>query len=677
MSRRLLIAALIAALTGLPAFAGGEGEGAGTSITAGTAMMGGGPLSEEGRWTTLGDYEAAVGAAITEFGEAPMLAALVSAGDLPPVEERISDEPLVVQPLERAGTFGGQLNVTMRSDDFWGPQSYMHLEELLAKARPDLVQVLPNAAKGLEAARDARSFTLYLRSGMKWSDGAPFGADDFMFWYEDVLHNEDLTPRVRSVWRPGGEVVRLRKIDDTTVHFEFSSPVPGFMHLLSDRAGTGTQKNGPFQPRHYLEQFHVDYNAKAGDLAKEEGFEEWYQLYGAKRRYSDDSYAEGLPVLDPWYAETVALDHVLITRNPYYWKIDTAGNQLPYLDHVLGQLAGSSELVAAKAISGEQDVGAGIYGGSMTIGKFPVFMQNASRNDYRVSLERTVTDPFATEVTILLNHTVEDPVLRELFNTPKFKHALSQAINRDEINDLVFQGVGTPRGAAVQAQAAYGALEYQENHIAYDPEAAGRLLDELGIAVDADGMRLRPDGSPLELIITIAGNRRASIPPTIELVVDHWADVGIKASINDAGPRSGLWDQFRANESQISVWGIDESEYFLTEVAPQWWSGGWFWARLWHQWYATDGAEGEEPPPAAKEFIEAWRAIPVTADNAERQRLGHDALANLGENLWFIGVIGPGPDVRFARNNLKNIDLDRLPHLYYAFSGAFQWYLEE
>ena len=160
-------------------------------------MMGGGPLSEEGRWATLADYETATGNQIASFGESPMLAAMVSAGDLPPVEERISDEPLVVQPLERIGRLGGQLNVTMRSDDFWGPQSYMHLEELVAKARPDLVQVLPNVAKGLEAASDVRSFTLYLRSGMKWSDGAPFGADDFMFWYEDVLHNEDLTPRVR------------------------------------------------------------------------------------------------------------------------------------------------------------------------------------------------------------------------------------------------------------------------------------------------------------------------------------------------------------------------------------------------------------------------------------------------------------------------------------------------
>jgi peptide/nickel transport system substrate-binding protein len=492
-----------------------------------------------------------------------------------------------------------------------------------------------------------------------------------------MLQNDDIMPRKPSLWQSGGELVRFRKIDDTTVQFTFAVPLPAMQYSLSSRGGAAAQTfSGPFHPAHYLKQFHIDYNDKAGDLAKEAGFDEWYQLFGSKRQYSDDTYAQDLPVIDAWWVESVTLERVLMTRNPYYWKIDTAGNQLPYIDQVIGQVVEGNELVAAKAISGEQDVGAGIYGGSMTINKFPVFMQNANRNNYRVSLERTVTDPFATEVTILLNHTVEDPVLRELFNTPKFKHALSHAINRDEINDLVFQGVGTPRGAAIQAQAAYGALDYQENYIAYDPELAKRLLDEIGIPVGADGMRLRPDGTPLELIITIAGNRRASIPPTIELVIDHWGDVGIKASINDAGPRSGLWDQFRANESQISVWGIDESEYFLTEVGPQWWSGGWFWARLWHLWYATDGEEGEEPSPAAKAFIEAWRTIPVTADDAERQRIGHDALANLGENLWFMGVIAPGPDVRFARNNLKNIDLDRLPHLYYAFSGAFQWYLE-
>ena len=335
-----------------------------------------------------------------------------------------------------------------------------------------------------------------------------------------------------------------------------------------------------------------------------------------------------------------------------------------------------NELVAAKAISGEQDIGAGIYGGSMTIDKFPVFMQNAQRNNYRVSLEPTGHDAFATEVTLLFNHTVDDPGLRELFATAKFKQALSHAIDRDEVNDLVFAGVGTPRGASVQAQAAYDALEYQDKYTEHNPELAMQLLDEVGVRADADGVRTRPDGSPLELIITIAGARRAAIPPTVELIVDHWSKVGIAAIIDDVGPRGTMWQKFGANESMISAWGIDGSDFAATQSRAGWWATGQFWARRWQQWYQTGGAEGEEPIPAAKEYIDTWRAIPTTLDEAERLRLGNMALQSLAENQWHMGIVAPAPDVRFARENLRNVDLNRLPPLVYAFSGAFQWYKE-
>ena len=491
MVKRVLIATLIAITAGFGAYAGGEAEGA-AAAGAGMTELGPGPLAAGGRWVTLADYESATGNRITSFGESPMLAAMVSGGDLPPVEDRISQEPLVIQPLERIGKYTEQLNVTARAD-VWGPQSYMHLEELFIRARPDLVQVLPNAAKELEQSADAKTFTLHLREGMRWSDGAPFTADDFVFWYEGMLQNDDIMPRKPSPWQSGGELVRFRKIDDTTVQFAFAVPLPAMQYTLSNRPGTASQSfSGPFHPAHYLKQFHIDYNDKAGDLAKEAGFDEWYQLFANKRQYNDDTYAQDLPVIDAWWVESVTLERVLMTRNPYYWKIDTAGNQLPYIDQVIGQVVEGNELVAAKAISGEQDIGAGIYGGSMTIDKFPVFMQNAQSNNYRVSLEPTGLDAFATEVTLLFNHTIDDPGLRELFATAKFKQALSHAIDRDEVNDLVFAGVGTPRGASIQAQAAYDALEYQDKYTEHNPELAMRMLDEVGVTANADGVRTRP-----------------------------------------------------------------------------------------------------------------------------------------------------------------------------------------
>ena len=468
----------------------------------------------------------------------------------------------------------------------------------------------------------------------------------------------------------------VTRIDDTTVQFDFAATVPWLRARPVQEIGglRGLQTGGPFYPAHYTKQFHIKYNPDAGKLAKEAGFDEWYQLLAAKNIYGDNRYAEGLPVLDAWIAETVALDHVLLTRNPYYWKVDTAGNQLPYIDRVLGQYAGNPELVAAKAISGEQDVGLGIYGGSMQIAKVPVFMQNAEKNNYRVSLQRTI-DWAATEVALFPNHTVEDPVLRELFHTPKFKQALSHAINRDEVNELIFLDMGVPRGAVIQDQAAFNGTQWENLYIDYDPELAKRLLDEVGVTANADGIRMRSDGKPLELILSVA-SRRASHPGAGELIADHWSDIGIKTIVDDQGPGRDLFTTVGGNKGQIYMWSIEGS--FMSNILekPQWWGRGAWWGRSWEAWYASGGTEGEEPTGEARAFIEAWRTLLVTPDEAERLELGHQALENLSRNLWFIGVVGPGPDVRFARNNLKNIDLDRLPHLQYAFSGSFQWYLE-
>ena len=186
-------------------------------------------------------------------------------------------------------------------------------------------------------------------------------------------------------------------------------------------------------------------------MAKEAGFDTWFQHLRAKGQYNDDSAAEGVPLLGAWIPETVEIDYVVQKRNPYYHKIDTARNQLPYIDELRSALAGNPELVAAKVISGQSDYGAGIWGGGDSINKLPLLLSRAEQNDLRVSVAPTLASWATLDVGLFFNNTYPDPVIRDLYADVRFKQALSLAIDRDEINELVFGGLGIPSLATVQS----------------------------------------------------------------------------------------------------------------------------------------------------------------------------------------------------------------------------------
>jgi len=364
------------------------------------------------------------------YNEAPMLRTRVAAGELPPVEERLPEEPLVVEPLEEIGQYGGTLITIQRSIDDWGNPSHINVETILGKDPTDETKVLPNIAKNWKFSPDAKTLTLYLRKGMKWSDGQPFTADDIMFWYNDILQNKELTPTIWEIWQPGGKLLKVEKIDDYTVKLKFAVPWPGILFVL---AGEMAIQNSFYAPIHYLKRFHIKYNPDADKLAKEEGFDYWYQLFQQKGMHNADNQPHPeLPTLSTWIPEVIALDHITLVRNPYYWKVDTEGNQLPYIDRVKGALAEGIELRVAKILSGEPDL---VGEHDVDISKFPVIMQTADENNYRVSLEEDVSrePPAVWQVGLYFNHTVADPFLRELFSDVRFKQALSLAINRSEV----------------------------------------------------------------------------------------------------------------------------------------------------------------------------------------------------------------------------------------------------
>ena len=475
------LAMTLLALPGLFAASTAEStavEATGTEMTDGFAV-----------YATLADYEQATGNSISTFSEAPMLAAMVAAGELPPLQERLPEEPLVVQPLATIGRYGGNLigaanYPTYGADDVWSAR----IQGLL-KPSMDLSTVVPNAAKAWQVSDDLSNVTVHLRRGMKWSDGQPFTADDILFWYDDYLGNDEINPVKPKMWSPGGELMRVEKLDDLTVRYRFAAPFPGGTVLLAavPRDGNWTT----FAPRHYLEQFHISYNPEANDLAKAAGHDNWHQLlrshWGLEIQSREDV---DLPSIDSWVLDEVdAAGNKYFTRNPYYWKIDTAGNQLPYIDEQTRQLFDSMETIHLQVINGDLSYAAF----HSVLNNYPLYKSNEGEGGYRVLLWNSLR---GAEQTFYWNQTSKDPVLREIFNDIRFRQATSLAINRAEINDSLFFGRAVPRQATVNPGNELFEPWMADHYAEYDPDRANELLDEMGLEWDANGeYRLRPEAS--------------------------------------------------------------------------------------------------------------------------------------------------------------------------------------
>jgi len=214
------------------------------------------------------EYQKATGRKITRYSESPMLAELVKAKKLPPVEERLPKNPVVVEPLEEIGQYGGTWYIAVTG------RHYALLSYLGGRiADMDLFQydfggtrLLPNLVDRWKVSRDARTYTLHFREGLKWSDGEPFTTDDIMFWYKEMLTNKELYPNLPGWMRMGDKVIEINQIDKYTIEFKLPSPNGVFLYNI--------QGSFPLFPKHYLKQFHPNYTPieKLTDMAKKVRF---------------------------------------------------------------------------------------------------------------------------------------------------------------------------------------------------------------------------------------------------------------------------------------------------------------------------------------------------------------------------------------------------------------------
>lgn len=610
------------------------------------------PVLGQECWSTVSEYEKATGQKIEKFDEAPMLRVKVAAGEIPPVEKRLPEEPLVIEPLEEIGQYGGTLNALATDDWGWDDGNIIRGFGTSLCISPDLKGIVPNIAKDWKLSEDGKTFTLYLRKGTKWSDGAPFTADDILFWWEDVALNKELTPAVWPQYIPGGKLWEVEKIDDYTVRFHFAVPQPfvaiEFFHFTG---GEG----GKFYPKHYLKKYHAKYTSaeKLKELYEKEGFKKWTELFREKSKLvGSRSYFVDIetPTLRPWLLKERGIDWWLLERNPYYFAVDTTGNQLPYIDEIFITNVGNIEVYNAKIVSGEADFAAM----ATSFANYTLYVEGAEKGDYRVLAWNSGK---GTEVSYVPNQNVGDPTLRGIFQDVRFRQALSVAIDRDDINEALYFGLAISQQFTVIPDSKYYEEEFARAYAQYDPEMANRLLDEMGLDKrDKEGYRLRLDGKRLSLLVEYYEGEIPKGPPS-ELVKEYWEAIGIDVALKLVDQML-LQEHYSSNEIEIGVWEGEATSdiYFPAQIGsfgPV--NRNCTWARSWGIWYETGGEEGEEPPEEVKKNMKRWEKITTITEEEEIIRLTKEILRSQAENLWVIGTVGYAPVAVLVKNSLRNV----------------------
>lgn len=593
----------------------------------------------------LEEYEQLTGKKL-EFQEAPMLRTMVATGELPPLEQRLPEDPLVVKPLEEIGQYGGTLRrLNERGRDNFRMQFGF---EFLGNYAPDMSYIYPNVLKGWEASEDAKNYTLYLRKGMKWSDGYPFTADDLMFWYEDVALNKELYPAPPSRLVIDGEPGVMKKIDDYTIEVSFPVSFGVFIENFA------RWRPNPYLPKHYMKQFHPKYTTmdEIKKVMKKEGYDSWVALFNAKDGGMDLWNDPERPTLSAWVAQNLPGGPIqTMTRNPYYWKVDTEGNQLPYIDKITRFVVMDPEAMLLKTLAGEVDIQAAVYFGGVK--NYSLVMENRERGNYRVVQSWWPPNNVGS---VHFNYSHQDPVLKKLMNDKRFRIALSVAINREEINQIVFKGLAVPSHPTVASGPPYYGERLFKNYLQYDPKLANQLLDEIGLSKrDKEGYRLRPDGKRLRMVNTIFAPQPV-VPEIAELDKGYWKEIGIEI-VSRPLARALEVPTLQSGEYDIVTYFMTLGGRPMNPLQRMGTSGLYGIAPQWTLWVQSEGEKGEEPPQEVKRMVEIREEALVTADEEERTALTLEILKILEERLWVVGGLNEPLRGRYevVTNRIRNI----------------------
>ena len=584
------------------------------------------------------------------YSEAPDLATMVEAGALPPVEERLPVSPEVIKPLVSTGEYGGTLRFGLR-----GSSDHNHILRLmgpqgLTRWNPEYTGVIPNLAESFEANEDSTEFTFRLREGLKWSDGEPFDADDIMFNMKDLVLNEDFAP-TPARYTSGDKPVTVEKIDDLTVKMSFAEPYGTFLQELAKPLG----QHPTLYARHYCKQFHPDYADDINQKIEEAGVGDWQTLFlqtcgdiEIPARWGNPDR----PTMDPWVIDqpyTGAATVVKLERNPYFWQVDTEGNQLPYLDSLTGNVAQDVESLLLSIIGGNIDWGLRHIASTQNR---PVLFENREKGNYRM----VMADPRGgQQMSIDLNLMHPDPVLRELFNKRDFREALSIGMDRQAIIDTVHLGAGEPWQFGDFEGSPFYHERLSTQHLEYDPEEANRLLDGLGLKRGSDGIRRMSDGRRLRFQVDVIPTYAPDHVDQLGLIEQMWADLGVDMEVNPMERTFFFERSSNANQHDAAVWpatgplitGTPDQMIPVDQNSR--------WGIPWFKWYNTGGAQGQEPPASVMRRFELWDQMRATSDEDARAEILREINDIAAEQFETFGVSKAMVSYGIVNRDLVNV----------------------
>jgi len=595
-------------------------------------------------------------AGATRAEEPPSLVDDVAAGKLPPLAQRLPRVPLKFEAPRSdwtLGRYGGEVRTLMAKDRdirmmvVYGYSRLVGYDEQL-RLTPDILESVDNV--------DSRVFTLHLRPGHKWSDGKPFTAEDFRYYWDDVAHNKDLSPfGLPQALLVGSKAPKFEVLNETTVRFSWDEPNPMFLPALAAPSPLYI-----YRPAHYLRQFHAHYVGleKANARAVEAGSRSWAGLHQKKdEQFRFDN--PDLPTLEPWMNTTpLPSTRFVLVRNPYFHRVDSLGRQLPYIDQIIVGIT-DDKLIPAKTGAGDVDLQVRY----LRFDNYTFLKQSEKRNQYHVRLWEKA---LGSQIALYPNLNAEDPEWRKLMRDVRFRRALSLGINRHEINEVVYFGLGRESSNTILQRSPLFRPEFRAAWTKFDVKAANALLDSIGLTKrDAAGLRLLPDGRPMELIIDSAGESTEETD-VLELIRDSWRQLGI-AMFSRPSQREVFRKRVFSGKSMMSVWsgmsnGIPTPDMSPAELAPttqeqlQW--------PMWGQYYEQNRKGGEAPTSddvlELVRLFEAWRN---SSSVAEREKVWLRMLAINADDVYTIGIVTRALQPIVVRDNLRNVPVE----------GVYSW----